>query len=60
MKDGKNKIELTEEEKQTEAWIKLWEFANASINEGDVSISYKEFIEDGQSMFDLKLKLPSS
>lgn len=59
----KNETEkqLTEQERQEiKAWRELWEFANNSISEADISIDYKDFIEEGKKLFDVKLKLHTS
>jgi hypothetical protein len=54
----KTKIEkeLTDKDKEFEAWHELWKYANSSINEGDVSISYTDFVEEGKKLFDVRLK----
>lgn len=45
---------MTAKDKEYQAWIKLWEFAKSSINNGD--ISYTEFVESGREIFEVKLK----
>lgn len=41
---------------KTQAWYDLWRLANQSISDEDNSIPLNEFVEEGEKLFDVRLK----